>query len=204
MHIVVFADDAQKKILLLKKVTANVTFEFLSDRLPEISYAKADVLFLLKDDLNINEIKIITSIPVFINSVILTLQDLPDNIHRVNAWPAFLERNMWEIATKNVQMIKQVFESIGWQYIITPDKPGFIAARVISMIINEAYFAYEEQISSKEEIDLAMCLGTNYPFGPFEWATKIGLNNILKLLEALGEHDDRYLVSAVLKQEART
>ena len=49
-----------------------------------------------------------------------------------------------------------------------PDIPGFISARVVSMIINEAYFALEEEVSSKEEIDTAMKLGTNYPYGPFD------------------------------------
>ena len=35
-----------------------------------------------------------------------------------------------------------------------------------------------ENVSTRDEIDTAMKLGTNYPFGPFEWAEKIGLKNI--------------------------
>ena len=42
-----------------------------------------------------------------------------------------------------------------------------------------AYLALEEHVSTKEEINTAMKLGTNYPFGPFEWANAIGANNIL-------------------------
>ena len=59
-----------------------------------------------------------------------------------------------------------------------PDVKGFISSRIVSMIINEAYFALEENVSTKEEIDIAMKLGTNYPYGPFEWSKKIGLKNI--------------------------
>ncbi len=46
------------------------------------------------------------------------------------------------------------------------------------MIVNEAFFAFGEKISTIEEIDMAMKLGTNYPNGPFEWAEKIGIENI--------------------------
>ena len=47
---------------------------------------------------------------------------------------------------------------------------GFIFPRTIVQIINEAYFALEEGVASKEDIDRAMKFGVNYPKGPFEWA----------------------------------
>lgn len=61
------------------------------------------------------------------------------------------------------------------------------------MIINEAYFTLGESVSSENEIDIAMKLGTNYPYGPFEWARLIGLRNIHSLLEKLTQEDIRYL-----------
>ena len=82
------------------------------------------------------------------------------------------------------------------------DEPGFISARVIAMIINEAYFALGDDISSKTEIDIAMKLGTNYPYGPFEWAELIGEENILSLLQKLAETDTRYQPAALLIAEA--
>ena len=66
-------------------------------------------------------------------------------------------------------------QALGRQYQLVPDVPGMIAARTVSMIINEAYYTLEEEISSAEEIDIAMKLGTNYPYGPFEWARQIGI-----------------------------
>lgn len=47
---------------------------------------------------------------------------------------------------------------------------GFIFPRTIVQIINEAYFALEEGVATKEDIDRAMKFGVNYPKGPFEWA----------------------------------
>jgi 3-hydroxybutyryl-CoA dehydrogenase len=48
-----------------------------------------------------------------------------------------------------------------------------------------------------------MKLGTNYPYGPFEWSKKIGLKNILELLKALRQNDDRYTISSMLEKEAQ-
>ena len=70
------------------------------------------------------------------------------------------------------------------------------------MIINEAYFAVEDNVSSKTEIDTAMKLGTNYPHGPFEWAGLIGNKNILALLQQLYVTDRRYKPSELLIKEA--
>ena len=50
------------------------------------------------------------------------------------------------------------------------------------MIINEAYYTVQEGTASREDIDLGMKLGTNYPMGPFEWSQAWGLNNIYELL----------------------
>lgn len=104
-------------------------------------------------------------------------------------------------------MVSQVFEQLGWPVIFVSDEPGLVAARVISMIINEAYFALGEKVSTQQNIDLAMKLGTNYPYGPFEWAEKIGIKNIYRLLEKLTCLPDsqavtgkRYLIAPELKR----
>lgn len=201
MRIIVMANAEQKDLLLIKRINANVTFEFAEKYAQILSHTNADAFFILDDHININDVQSIKTVPVFINSVISTLQDLPSNVHRINAWPGFLERTIWEVATKNEIMVKQIFEKIGWTYIAAPDEPGLIAARVIAMIINEAYFAYQDGISSKDEIDVAMKLGTNYPYGPFEWAKKIGLHNIYYLLKTLSNNDNRYIPAKALKQE---
>ena len=82
------------------------------------------------------------------------------------------------------------------------DDYGFIAARIIAMIINEAYYALEENVSTKEQIDIAMKLGTNYPYGPFEWSEKIGIEKIYLLLEKLSVQNKRYTIAGSLKTTA--
>ena len=149
----------------------------------------------------------ITGKPVFINSVIKTCKDLPENYIRLNAWNGFLERNIIEIAATEPQTIAwadTVLKRLGWKYQPVPDIPGMIAARVIAMIVNEAYFGLGDEISSKAEIDTAMKLGTNYPLGPFEWSQKIGLSRIYTLLKKLSSRDSRYTVAPSLEKELTT
>ena len=89
--------------------------------------------------------------------------------------------------------LDELYKQLGWKYRIVPDIPGMISGRILAMIINEAYYTLQENVSTREEIDIAMKLGTNYPFGPFEWSEKIGLENIYDLLNKLGATDDRYM-----------
>ena len=80
---------------------------------------------------------------------------------------------------------------------------GLLQARIIAMIINEAYYALEENVSTKEQIDIAMKLGTNYPYGPFEWSEKIGIEKIYFLLEKLSAQNKRYTIAAAIKKSRR-
>jgi 3-hydroxybutyryl-CoA dehydrogenase len=74
--------------------------------------------------------------------------------------------------------------------------------RVIAMLINEAADALFLNIASKEDIDLAMTKGVNYPKGLLAWADEIGLENVLKQLEDLQAEygEDRYRPSPLLKR----
>ena len=84
------------------------------------------------------------------------------------------------------------------------DQVGMVTPRIICMIINEAYYAVEENVASRSDIDLAMKLGTNYPFGPFEWCDKIGIKNVHRLLKEVfaNTNDERYKICSLLEIEA--
>ena len=161
-----------------------------------------DVLINLNDDAffeDYNGLKM----PVLINSVSNTLKSAHHGAHviRLNGWNGFLKRTTWELAGENNDILKQLSAQLGIRFSFFPDEPGFVSARVLSMIINEAYYAKEENVSSDNEIDIALKLGTNYPKGPFEWANEIGLRNVLNLLKTLSLNDARYTVCKLLEEE---
>jgi 3-hydroxybutyryl-CoA dehydrogenase len=128
------------------------------------------------------------------------------NYIRINAWNGFLNRPVIELAGNNNEFKKQaegILKKLEWEFLWVTDDYGFIAARVIAMIINEAYYALEERVSTKIQIDTAMKLGTNYPHGPFEWSEKIGLEHILLLLQKLSKKNKRYTISSWLVQKSQ-
>ncbi|SIS68917.1 3-hydroxybutyryl-CoA dehydrogenase [Filimonas lacunae] len=141
---------------------------------------------------------------VLVSAVTVTTALLPANFVRINAWPGFLQRPVTELAagsnTTQHQAIA-VMEALAWDYLFAPDIPGMVTASVVSMIINEAFFALAEEVSSREEIDTAMKLGTNYPYGPFEWCRKIGAQQVVELLQALQTTDLRYQPAPLLLKE---
>lgn len=144
-------------------------------------------------------------VPLIIaNAVTDTRAALPENFVRINGWKTFLKRPVIEAAAAGHQqaLTEKLFAGFHKKVEWVPDTPGFVTARVVSMIINEAYRAWEEGVSSKEEIDTAMKLGTNYPYGPFEWANRIGTDNILALLKKLEAVKESYQPAAALEKEA--
>jgi len=140
--------------------------------------------------------------PVVINAVIPTLKDIGQPFIRINAWPGMLERNIHELAmtTPPPEKLDAFYAQLDLSYRIVPDVTGMISGRILAMIINEAYYTLQEDVSTKEEIDTAMKLGTNYPFGPFEWSEKIGLQNIYDLLNNLSKADGRYTPAQAIKE----
>ena len=74
--------------------------------------------------------------------------------------------------------------------------------RILSMLINEAADAVFLKIATKEDIDLAMTKGVNYPKGLLHWADEIGIDNVLKQLQELQEEygEDRYRPSPLLRK----
>ncbi len=74
--------------------------------------------------------------------------------------------------------------------------------RIISMLINEAADALYLGVGSKQDIDLAMTKGVNYPKGLLKWADEIGHELVLNQLEALRNLycEDRYRPGVLLKK----
>lgn len=83
-------------------------------------------------------------------------------------------------------------------------KIKYIFERILIMLINEAVDALHWQISSKNDIDLAMQKGVNYPKGLLKWADELGIAHCVSLMDGLYEeyHEDRYRCSPLLRKKA--
>lgn len=176
-----------------------------------------DIVFDLIIDEDPSQVEIYSSYPgctVFFNTTLISLKELEEpggkdfafNAFGFNGFPTMIDRPVLEVSVSNAastEKLKSTCQQLQTEMEIVADEVGMVTPRVVCMIINEAFMTFEEGTASKEDIDMAMKLGTNYPYGPFEWANRIGVNYVCELLEAVGRAtgDPRYNISPMLMSE---
>jgi 3-hydroxybutyryl-CoA dehydrogenase len=87
---------------------------------------------------------------------------------------------------------------------IIKDSPGFVAQRVLAMVVNLGCELAQIGIGTPEDIDLAMKLAQNYPRGPLEWGAHLGPTRVHDILTAIQAvtGSDRYRPSLWLRRRA--
>jgi 3-hydroxybutyryl-CoA dehydrogenase len=165
-----------------------------------------------------SERSVYAHVPVVALFLDASLVKLADQMQRIGEpqYPVFgfcglrslVNRDILEVAVrekKDYERLKTVCQELGTDFRIVSDQAGMVTPRVICMIINEAYYTLEEGTATREDIDLAMKLGTNYPYGPFEWGERMRLDNVVRVLDAAKREsgDERYDVCALLRTSAR-
>jgi 3-hydroxybutyryl-CoA dehydrogenase len=86
---------------------------------------------------------------------------------------------------ESVDQAAALFQAIGKQVAIVNDSAGMINARLIAMLINEAFDTLHRQVACEADIDLAMQKGLNFPGGPFQWLRQLGATYVEAVLENL-------------------
>ena len=215
------------KIFLICNDSINMEFQaLLKDKAEFTNKLDSDVNLII-DTLNfpkekkIENIKFIdenssANVPVLISSLCVQVSEVastsnrPERLIGLGLYNSFSKAKMIEIAPSKItdagilKNAESILSSLGLNYSIVPDKVGLVFPRTVSMIINEAAQVYSEQIASKEDIDTAMKLGTNYPFGPLEWADRLGVDLVFNILSALQVQsgEERYKPHDSLKEMA--
>lgn len=176
---------------------AEVVFDFLAHETPE--------------SLAFYEQK--PEMPVFVHMALSSFAEIAvyaptieNPVFGFNGFPTFVNRSVLECTLsdkKEIKVLEKFCENLGTDFEVVDDRVGMVTPRIIFMIINEAYYTVQEGTASKGDIDLGMKLGTNYPYGPFEWCQLIGILNVVELLEAIYEDtkEERYKICPLLKKE---
>ena len=104
--------------------------------------------------------------------------------------------------SNSINRAEEFWNQIVFEAIKVEDGPGLVRGRIVCCLINEATSALSGGVASAEDIDLAMKLGTNYPYGPLEWADQIGLDTVLGVMTGLFNEwgEDRYRPSPLLRR----
>ncbi|QSE98605.1 3-hydroxyacyl-CoA dehydrogenase family protein [Fulvivirga lutea] len=174
--------------------------------------SKFDVIFdfeIADNPENYLEYKELKGTIVLLNTVKITLSELAftfgngsADLYGFNGLPSFINREVLEVSALTEE-VSENFNKLNWDYQLVDDRVGLVTPRIVLMIINEAFYTVQEGTATKEDIDLGMKLGTNYPYGPFEWLNLIGIEEVYETLEAIYEDtkEERYKIAPFLKKE---
>ena len=120
--------------------------------------------------------------------------------------PSLTQKRLFEAKHFGRKSGKGYYDYSEGAIIPQPDKNTELAEaifmRIFSMLVNEASDALFFKIATREDIDLAMTKGVNYPKGLLLWADEIGLDKIYNQIKNLQEefNEDRYRPSPLLKR----
>ncbi len=97
-----------------------------------------------------------------------------------------------------------LFAADGVKVSMLRDSPGFIAQRVVAMIVSVATEIAQQRIASPADIDTAVRIGLGYPRGPLTMGDMLGAAIVLEILSSMHQltGDPRYRPGAWLRRRA--
>ncbi len=108
-----------------------------------------------------------------------------------------------ETSDEIVNITKDFIKSLGKEPMVARDFAGFIASRVLDVMLNEAVKCVMDG-NEPEEVDKAMKLCCNFPMGPLELIDLAGADILLHVMETMEkEYGDRYHPAPLLIQKVR-
>jgi 3-hydroxybutyryl-CoA dehydrogenase len=98
-----------------------------------------------------------------------------------------------------------IFAADGVPVTVTRDSAGFVAQRILAMIVNIGCDIAQQRVCSPADLDLAVTLGLSYPKGPLAFGNFLGAHKILDILRNINSltGDPRYRPSPWLIRRAR-
>lgn len=107
---------------------------------------------------------------------------------------------------ETVEEVKALITSFGkLPIVLKKDVPGFVGNRFLMPMLIEAARLLDEEVASKEEIDLLVKKGVGFPIGPFELGDFIGLDVGLDVISYVHDElgDPYYTPPRILKELVR-
>ncbi len=103
---------------------------------------------------------------------------------------------------KTYQQVFAFGQTLGKEPVTAPDRPGFIANRLLIPYLLDAIRAYESGVGTIEDIDKTMSLGCGHPMGPFTLLDFVGLDTTYYIANIMYDEfrDPMYAPPPLLKR----
>jgi 3-hydroxybutyryl-CoA dehydrogenase len=109
-------------------------------------------------------------------------------VHFMNPVPMKLNVEVirgFHTSEETIAETNKLLAQMGKEGILVNDSPGFVSNRVLMLMINEAVFLVQDQVSTALDVDRIFKTCFGHKMGPLETADLIGLDTILRSLEVL-------------------
>ena len=182
------ADQASLRKLTEDARTASLAFDVISESLD----AKRDLVRTLDRSLPADAPLLTACLSVSATQVAAWAEHA-DWIVGFGALPPVARGSLVELAlplqgqSVTLGKARAFLDKLGLQTAIVQDTPGLVFPRIVCCLVNEAAYALTEKVAEARDIDSAIKLGANYPYGPLEWGDLIGLDVVLAVLRGLHE-----------------
>lgn len=88
-----------------------------------------------------------------------------------------------ETSEEVIRFVYTMIEKIEKIPVVVKDSPGFVASRLLAVLVNEAASIAMEGIADFKDIDLVAKYGLNHPIGPLRLADEVGLDIAVEVLD---------------------
>ncbi len=129
-----------------------------------------------------------STLPVVEMAMVTERPDRVCGIHFFNPAPAMSLVELVPAITTSDEThaeARAFIEACGKNPVTVKDQAGFVVNALLFPYLNNAVRLFDAGVASRDDIDIAMKGGCNFPMGPLELLDLVGLDTSLAILEAL-------------------